>query len=232
MQSGERYILHLGINFVTIPAPIITPQSALAFQQAVITSGLDYVRAENPKGQVILTRETPSPLQITVSALEPQVGQILVVAPNPKGTLDLFIKEAEAAVEAFETVWRAQNRQIIKSDGTIRELHAIAGKHAFQELWERRLGQSSEALAAFGRPVRGGGLRFVMDPLQDEDKPVQIEVKIESFLRDTTKMFVETQFTWLKATQPGAPFAVREKLYQMNSYIEHHVYNFISGEIG
>jgi hypothetical protein len=230
MQPGERYIFHLGINFVTIPAPMITRQSALAFQQAVISRGLDFVRAENPKNRIILTRETPSPLQVTVGVLEPQVGQVLAVAPKPMGTLDLFINEVEATLEAFEAVWPAQNRQIIKSDGTIRELHEIVGKHAFQELWERRLGQPSEALAAFGRPIRGGGLRFVMEPLQNEDEPVQIEVKIESFLRDTTKVFVETQFTWLKATQPGEPFAVRERLSQMNSYIENQVYDFISGE--
>jgi hypothetical protein len=231
MRPHSRHIIHLGINFITVPVPVITSQSSLMFQQAVISEGLDFVRAENPGNQIRLTREAPSPLQITVGVLGPQIGQVLIVAPHPKASLGLFIQEVEAALGAFQTVWPAQSRQIIKSDGTIRELHEVAGKHAFQELWEERLGQSSQALAAFGRPVRGGGLRFVMDPLPDEDEPVQIEIKIESFLSDTTKMFVETQFTWPKATAAGAPFAAREKLSLMNSYIENQVYRFISGEV-
>lgn len=230
MKPHSRYIIHLGINFITIPAPIVMHRSSLLFQQAIISSGLDFVRAENPKNRIILTREAPSPLQISVSMLEPQVGQVLLVAPHPKGSLDLFIQETEAALGAFETVWPAPNRQVIKSDGTIRELYETTSRHAFQELWEKRLGQPSQSLAAFGRPIRGGGLRFVMDPSPNEDEPVQIEVKIESFLSDTTKIFVETQFTWPKPTPPGAPFTARERLSQMNSYIENQVYAFLLGE--
>ncbi|MFQ5615078.1 MAG: hypothetical protein ACE5GO_01250 [Anaerolineales bacterium] len=230
MKPHSRYVIHVGINFITIPAPVITPLSALSFQQAIIANGLEFVSAENPKNKIILTRESPSPLQITVSMLEPQVGQILVVAPNPKGSLKLFIQEMEAALKAFETVWPAQNRQIIKSDATLRELHETTSQHAFQELWEKRLGQPTQSLAVFERPIRGGGLRFVMDPLPNEDEPVRIEVKIESFLGDTTKIFVETQFIWLKPTSPGTPIEPGERLSQMNAYIEKQVHSFLSGE--
>jgi hypothetical protein len=229
MKPHSRRIIHLGINFVTIPAPTVTRQSSLAFQQAVASTGLDFVRAENPESRIIITRESPSPLQITVARLEPQVGQLLIVSPHPKGALELFIQEAEAAIEAFETVWPAQNRQIIKSDGTIRELHETTSKHAFQELWEKRLGQPSQALEAFNRPIRGGGLRFVMDPLPNEERPAQIEVKIESFLSDTTKVFVETQFVWSMPTNPGTPFDARERLLVMNTYVENQVRTFIAG---
>jgi hypothetical protein len=229
MKPHSRRIIHLGINFVTIPAPAVTRQSSLAFQQAIISTGLDFVRVENPENRIIVTRESPSPLRITIARFEPHSGQVLIVSPQPKGSLELFIQEAEAALEAFETVWPAQNRQIIKSDGTIRELHETTGKHAFQELWEKRLGQSSQALSVFERPIRGGGLRFVMDPLSDEEKPVQIEVKIESFLSDTTKIFVETQFVWLMPTSPGTPFTARERLLEMNSYMENQVRAFIAG---
>lgn len=231
MKPRSRRIIHLGINFITIPAPIITTQSLLAFQQAIISSGLDFVRMEHPENRIILTREVPSSLQISVSTLEPQSGQVLIVAPNPKAPMEVFIQEAEAALSAFEAVWPAQNRQIIKSDATIRQLHETTSEHAFQELWERRLGQPSQALAAFGRPIRGGGLRFVMDPLPDEQEPVLVEVKIESYLRDTTKMFVETQFGWLKPTEPGASFTVRERLTRMDEFIADRVQTFLSGEM-
>src|SRR5574341_249480 len=84
-------------------------------------------------------------------------------------------------------------------------------------------------LGVFGRPIRGGGLRFVMDPV-NEELPAQIEVKVESFLSDTTKVFVETQFTWPIPAAPGTSFNVCERIESMDSYIEAHVQPFISGE--
>ncbi len=229
MKTQSRVIIHVGINFLSIPVPLIAPQTLLAFQQAVLAQGLEYNRVEAPKNTILLLRDTPYPLQVSVSAQESQVGQLLIISPQPKGSLDLFIKEAEAAVQAYESVWPASNRQIVRADATIRDLYETTSQHAFQELWENRLGQPSQALSAFGRPIRGGGLRFVMDPVA-EDLPVQIEVKIESFLLDTTKIFVETQFTWPIPPVPQAPFNVRERLEKMNSYIETHVQPFISGE--
>ena len=228
MKINSRLVIHTGINFVTIPMPIISNSTYLSFQQAIITSGLEIARAENHPNSIILTRETPSILQIIVNTLESQIGQLLIVAPQPKGSMDLFIQESEAAIYAFETVWQAQNRQIIRADATIRELYETTYPNAFQELWENRLGQSSKALATFGRPIRGGGLRFVMEPIQEE-MPVQIEVKIESYLLDTNKIFVETQFAWPMPTNPGAKFEVRERLTKMNTYIQDQVSSFMTG---
>lgn len=214
---------------MSIPVPLVGSQTLLAFQQAVMAQGLEYNRVEVPKNTIQLLRDAPYPLQITVSAHEAQVGQLLIVTHQPKGSLDLFIKEAEAAVQAYETVWPAPNRQIVHADSTIRQLYETTSQHAFQELWENRLGQSSETLSAFGRPIRGGGLRFVMDPVP-EDLPAQIEVKIESFLSDTRRIFVETQFTWPVPSEPQSPFKIRERIEKMNAYIESHVQTFISGE--
>lgn len=230
MKPHSRFIIHEGINFFTIPAPIISSSSFLSFQKAVLSHGLDYSRAENPKNIIIITRETPSILQITVTTHESQVGQILVVAPNPKGTLELFIQEAEATIEAYKEVWEASNRQIVKADATIRQLCETTSPHAFQELWESRLGQSPKALSFFERPIRGGGLRFVLEPIQ-EDFPTQIEVKIESYLSDTKKIFIETNFNWPIPSAPNLPFSVRERLTTMNNYIENQVFNFLTGEI-
>lgn len=231
MKTQSRVIVHAGINFVSVPVPLVVPKTLLAFQQAAMSYGLEYSRVESPKNTISLFRDVPSPLQITVLSHESQVGQLIILAPQHKGSLvlDLFIKEAEAAVQAYETVWAVPVRQIIQADATIRELYETTSEHAFQELWENRLGQSSQALSTFGRPIRGGGLRFVMDPVQ-EDLPVQIEVKIESFLRDTTKIFVETQFTWPVPSIPQSPFNVRERIEKMNSYIESSVQPFISGD--
>ena len=229
MKPHSRVIIFSGVNFLTIPVPIISRQAFLAFQKAIIENGLEFIRTETPKDSIVLTRESPYPLQVTVNMLQGQVGQLLILTPQPKASQEMFTQEAEAAIRAFEEVWPAPNRQIIKADATIRNLYETTSAHAFQELWENRLGQPPKSLAAFGRPIRGGGLRFVMDPVP-EDMPVSIEVKIESFLSDTSKIFVETQFIWPMQTNPGAPFNVRERLSQMDSYIEKQIYAFLTGE--
>lgn len=229
MKTQSRVIIHAGINFISAPAPLVGQQTILSFQQAVMAHGLEYNRVETQKNTISLIRDNPSPLQITVTSHEAQMGQLLIIAPQPKTSLDLFIQEAEAAIGAYEAVWQAPKRQVVHSDATIRQLYETTSKHAFQELWENRLGQPAQSLGVFGRPIRGGGLRFVMDPV-NEDLPAQIEVKVESFLSDTTKIFVETQFTWPIPAAPGTSFNVRERIEKMNSYIQAHVQPFVSGE--
>jgi len=229
MKPQSRRIIHVGINFVTAPPPVIDSRSYLGFQQAILSHGLEFTQVTHQEKKIIVTRQVPTALQLTVNVLGPQVGQILVVAPQPGRSLELFIQEVEAAVEAFHATWPAQNRQVIGCDATLRDLYETTSEHAFQELWEGRLKQSSQSLTALGRPVLGGGLRFVMPPLAEEPEPVQIEVKIESFLKDTSKIFVEARFTWTQPTAPGRLFNPRERLLQVNTYVEDQVVAFIMG---
>jgi hypothetical protein len=227
MKPHSRRLIHIGLNFIIVPPPQITRQTYLLFQQAVVSQGLEYQNSEFPGNQIILVRTVPSPFQISVGTPDKQVGQVLIVAPELVTPIDTFIDETKAALAAFEDVWPTQHRQIIHGDATIRELYETTSEHAFQELWENRLGQSTQTLAAFGKPLLGGGLRFVMAPTSEEIDPVQIEVKIESWLRDSSKIFVETQFAW---NSPSTQFQAAERLTEMNKYIESKVRSFITGE--
>jgi len=69
-----------------------------------------------------------------------------------------------------------------------------------------------------------------MDPVPGEINPAQIEVKIESFLNDTNKIFIETQFTWRKPSDPGTRTQPGEYLEQMDDYISQHVETFMMGQ--
>ncbi len=232
MKPDSGRLIHIGINFRITPPPILSHQALLLFQQAIMSQGLEYQKLEHLDNQLVLLRETPSPLQISILVPDAQVGQIVVVAAHQhdlKSSASLFTQEAEAALGAFETVWPGQNRLIIQCDATIIKLYETTSDHAFQELWENRLAQPSQALASFDRPIRGGGLRFVMDPLLGENDPAQIEVKIESLLRDTSKIYLEAQFVWPKPSVQGEPFKIRERLERMNSYIETEIRQFILG---
>ncbi|MFQ5794963.1 MAG: hypothetical protein ACE5JP_07935 [Candidatus Bipolaricaulia bacterium] len=228
MHPDSRQIIYMGINFVMSPMPTIDMQSNLNFQQSLVKQGIDFTKAELKEREIVVVREALARLEIKVAAVSPpSIGQLLIVAP--RRDLTLFAKEAQAIVEAFDSTWPAKNRQVISSDATLRDLYETSAEHAFQELWEMHLGQSRAALSALGRPVLGGGLRFVMPPQPDDSEPVQIEVKIESFLRDTRKIYVETQFKWPQPMPPGTPLDPENRLNQVNDYVKSEVISFIVG---
>jgi hypothetical protein len=230
MKKYSEQLIHIGINFLTLPGVTISNQSSLKFQQEINSNGLEFGKVEKApdNSRIAIVRDSPSPLQILVSVQQPPVAQLTIIAPYPKTTKDLFIDEVEAVISAYEGTWPADSRQVVHSDGAIRELLEASGEyaHAFQELWEMRLKQPAESLKIFGKPIRGGGLRFVLDPLPTETDPVQIEIKIESYLQDTKKIFVETIFNWFNQT----PLNPRERINSMDAYVKDCVHRFILGE--
>ena len=230
MKKYSEQLIHIGINFLTLPGVIISAQNSLKFQQEIISSGLEFTKVEiaPDNNRISIIRESPSPLHILVSVQQPPVAQLTIIAPHPKTTIDLFVDEVEAVIRAYEATWPAESRKVVHSDGAIRELLEASGEytHAFQELWEMRLKQSAESLKIFGKPIRGGGLRFVLNPLPTDADPVQIEVKIESYLQNTKMIFVETIFNWFTQT----PINPKERIVSMDAYIKEHVHKFILGE--
>ncbi len=230
MKKFSEQLFHLGISFWTLPGITISNQSSLKFQQELNSSGLEFTKVDKAPDNklIVIIRETPSPLEIIVSTQQPPAAQLTIRAPNPKTTKDLFIDEVDAVIRAYEATWPANVRQVVHSDGALRELIEASGNvaHAFQELWEMRLKQPIDSLKVFGKPVRGGGLRFVLDPLPNDTDPVQIEVKIESYLQDTKKIFVETIFNWFAQT----PIDPRARINSMDEFVKDRVHKFISGE--
>lgn len=232
MKNHSSKLLHVGISLLMAPGVAINQRAVLAFQQAILEQGLEYdkIDASNPN-RIVIVRERVSPLSIFVQVEQPiLLPQLTVVAPHPKVLVDTFITETEAAARAFEQIFPAKNRQIIRGDATIRRLLETSKDHAFQELWEERLGQKGESLQVFGQPIRGGGLRFVMDPVQNSSDPIEIEVKIESYLQDTSKIFVETIFRWLKPTAPGEGLSISARMKLIDDYMNDQVNQFLVGD--
>lgn len=223
----------MGINFVVSPFSALDMKGYVRFQESLVTQGVDFTNGDSGEDEFVILRTTSEPLEIKVKALleAPSVGQLVVVAGQPNRTLDFFIREVKSIVDAFEATWPTvkKSRQLIRCDATLRDLFEASQEHAFQELWEERLGQSSDVLQSFGRPVLGGGLRFVMPPQPSDEEDIQIEVKIESFLRDTKKIYVETQFVWPQVPQ-GAALNPDRRLRQLDDYVEECVIPFVVGD--
>jgi len=230
MIPHSRQTIHMGINYVFSPVPVINRLSFIRFQQNLMDRGIDFTTTILNEPEIVIIRDKPTRLEIRVVSLSQQpVAQFVVVAPHLGCDLEPFVKEVEAVVEAFDRTWQSAKRQVISCDSTFRDLYETSEDHAFKEIWEVRLGQSANELQPFGRRVLGGGLRFVMPPQPEDPEPVQIEVKVESFLKDTHKLFIETQFTWPSPMQPGEPFDPKARLSQVDNYIEHEVKSFLLG---
>ncbi|MBN1579217.1 MAG: hypothetical protein JXA89_00845 [Anaerolineae bacterium] len=233
MKAESRRFIHMGINYVTLPNPQIDQQASLTFQSALLSAGIDFTTIELSENQIKVLRKSPLPIEIRVmtKATQPKsFGQILVLAPDPYRALNNYSSEVEAVLEAFAQAWPAPNRQILSCDVTLRCLYPSTSEHAFQELWEQRLHRPQSSLARLGRPVLGGGLRFVMPPQAGEPEPTQIEVKIESFLQDAKKIFIETRFLWPEARPVGTPFGATARLEQVNAYILNEVQAFMTDD--
>lgn len=231
MNPDTRQTIHVGINYVVAPTPVIDRESYFAFQQSLALRGVDISQANFADGSIVVSREAPTQLHIRLTTIpNAPVGNLLILTPGAWPSLPAIIKEVEAVVSAFDQTWGIHQRQIITSDAAIKDLYETSAEHAFKELWEARLGQSEQALSGLGGAVLGGGLRFVVPNLIGTPTPCLAEVKIESFLQDSSQIYVETQLTWPTPLQPGAAFEPGAKLKQLNAYVENNIIPFISGE--
>jgi hypothetical protein len=223
----EGITLHLGINYILAPPPEINKKKHLAFQSALMDAGVDFnmVNVKDNNQEISVEKKTPLLQVRVIAASGAPVGQLLILAPHPNRTFETFGREAQAIVEAFDKTWESQ-KQILSCDSTIRYLYETSSEHAFKELWETLLRQSESSLSIFGRPVLGGGLRFVMPPTQHEEDPAQVEVKIESYLRDTKKIFIEVEFKWQQPKPRG--FEPVKRLKTVDNYIKNNVITFIN----
>ncbi len=234
MRPDTKQAIHYGVDFIFAPPPNLNTGVALAFQQRLaepeIGVTFDQMQVQKaPTGQpmgYVFVRQSPA-LQVTIAQPGPPVGQLLIVASNPSKLEQDFITDAEAVVRAFRETWPGP-LQVLRRDCTIRNLYAVNAPHAFQYLWAQRLHQSEDAIQEFGRPILGGGLRFVMPPRPDVPNDPTLEVKIESLLRDPRQLFVETQAVWeapLPADEEPNP---RQLLETVVEYADGPVVKFIT----
>lgn len=220
--------IHAGVNFVVAPFPGVDRPAYLRFQSALSDVGFNISNTSyNNDREFTLGRQSPSPMEIKVAMVGPQIGQLLILAQQPLRSLEMVSAEADDIAEAFNQTWSFPQRQILSCDATMRDLYETSAEHAFVELWEKRLHQTSDDLLVFGRGVLGGGLRFVMPPPPNDLSAPLIEVKIESFLADTSKLYLESQFTWRQPLAPGVPFDPSLRLIQVDNFIQKEVADFL-----
>lgn len=226
MKKESGAPLYIGVNFVVTPSITLGLDHRIKFQQQLEEFGVNItdINFDKQSSSLLVVRKSPMPIEIRIVSPAPQVNQLLIIAPDIDGrSIEGVGQEALDIVRAFTTVW--PNRQIIQADATIRNLYESTENHAFQELWERFLKQPAENLSAFKRPVLGGGLRFVIPQTDNDPALPQIDIKIESFLSNTHKFFIEVSCLW---TQPqGNILDPDGKLAFVDNFIQNEVMSFM-----
>jgi hypothetical protein len=203
---------------------------AVEFEKALLDKGLDFSQTNLYEQSFVLTRSQPSQLQVKLESPGPQVRGIHIVSQSPQYDLEMFCRDAEAATTAFQSTWPSPQYQVLNVIGKIHHLYS-SDTHAFKFLWEQRLRQQPQDFQILGnRPVAGGGLRLMMPPHSvNGSPPVSIELRIESFLRETNKLFVETVFTWPQPRniQTEEGFGPQPFMEEIENFAANDLWNFI-----
>lgn len=231
INRDSKTSVHFGINFLLAGPWGHEKGVILEFQKALLDGGVEFTQtAVRPAGFSLIRNET-SPMQVILESPNPQVHTLQIASANPQYDLDMFSRESQVVVTAYQKTWRHPQYQVLNSGGVIRHLYSVKD-HAFKYIWEQRLGQSGEDFKLLdSRPVAGGGLRLLIPPHQKEGgEPVSIEIRIESFLREAQKLFVETVFTWPqpRIVNETNGFDCQGRLSEIEAFAANQVWDFIA----
>ncbi|WP_146663252.1 hypothetical protein [Anaerohalosphaera lusitana] len=231
LKRQTKRTVYFGIKYFVSASWSLDRAHLLKFQQHLLERGLDFSQTNIQGNSFVLSRTQPSPLQIRLEANGPQVSSINVFAQKPTYDLSLFIRDADVVFSAYRETWRAEQYQVIRKDAKIQHLYSCT-EHAFKYIWERRLGQSPGDFSSLGgRPVAGGGLRLILPPHKKEGEETHsAEIRIESFLRDTRSLFVETGFVWPtpQTIKKDDSFDVDKQMNFVEHYATNEVWQFLS----
>src|SRR3989338_3675480 len=154
MLPNTRSIFHLGVNFLLAPAALpIDTDHEINFRRFLADTQVEFERTERTAQFLKFFSQRTEPLEVQVGQAGPQVGQLLIVSPQPIQPLESFIEQAESVCHALQSVWPTPQGQVINRDACVRYLYQSAGTHAFRFLWESRLRQRANDMQILGRPV-------------------------------------------------------------------------------
>ena len=231
INKQTKTSVHFSVSYVFAMPWTGEKGRTLDFQKSLLDNGLEFSQTNMTANKYSLFRAEQSPLRVVIESNGPQVSSLHIIAQNPTCDLDMFILDADAVCSAYQQTWPADQYQLVRQASKIHHLYSC-NTHAFSYLWEKRLGQSPDDFKSLGGvPVAGGGLRLVMPPFSKEgEEPKSIELKIESCMRETTKLFIETVIVWPKPTfiKKDEKLNPQSLMQQTEDYAANEVWNFLT----
>lgn len=201
MIEQSRQTIQFTVGFLIGPALTLDEERIAAFRARLEEEDIRFDHFEHVDSTVVLARNAPSSLQVQIvsgqvgNAAEPvPVTQIVIATvvgqESPVAAVAEFAEAAHEVTDVARDLW-PEMEYVLGWNTGVRSLFAASTEHSFQYLWEQRLGQDTQELSVFGRPILGGGLRLMFPPGQAEGDQYQAEVRVESFLEDVRRLYVE-----------------------------------------
>ena len=201
MIEHSRQTIQLTVGFLIGPALELNEERIAAFRARLEEEDIRFEHAEHADQTLVLARGAPSSLQVQIVSGQVGAGPepvpvtqiVIATAIGQDVTVAAVADFADAAHEVTDVardVW-PEMEYVLGWNTSVRSLFASSTEHSFQYLWEQRLGQDTQELSVFGRPILGGGLRLMFPPGQEEGEHYQAEVRVESFLEDVRRLYVE-----------------------------------------
>jgi hypothetical protein len=222
------------VNFLVAQGGVIDETTSLQLQKALVDEGLTFNKTEQSGGRILLRRDEPSKLQIVLESPGQGVNSLSITAPNAAFEIETFIRQGQAGVRGYQEVFANERYQVLRTGAKVQQLYST-NTHAFKYIWEGRLGRSKDDFGALGgRPVAGGGVRLVLPPQQGQERPDAIEIRIESYFKEPSKVFVETGLTHPQPMMMDrqAGFGLEGILKKLDGYASNEVWQFLSGGQG
>ena len=102
------------------------------------------------------------------------------------------------------------------------------GKDARQFLTEKLLCVGREGVPGWTRPIGAVGVRFVFTPQQMNDL-TNFDLKIESYMQDPGKIFVENAATFLVPLPAGQWDQLKASLKEANKFLDDYAMSLLGG---
>ena len=230
MLIESQRVIHIGLNYVVAPKRPLTVDEKLQFQKELSLIGLEAENTAKKEGGIgVKALYEGAPVIVETFMNSPNTGQLLILMPENPSSL-LFPQISDAVGDIYLRIFADPKPQVFPArDGCVRKLYACSAEypHAFKYIWEKMLGKTQSDLSALGKPIAGGGLRFVIPPL--ENHPVETQIRIESLLKDPTQLWVEVKMKWLKPEKVETGFQAGALFKQINDFIDEKVAEFMLG---
>lgn len=210
MFDFQPRTIHFGLSHF-LPISDLSFEKIGLFESSIQKKGLQIIGKVSPNiGSIQLNCKTSEDAIFNIK-LE-KVGEIRTAEKEPVYALTLISGEDgnhSSLPQIYSIMLDSLPDSVsisglsIRREATLRKLYGpVPNQHAFQFLWENVLSQQGEVLKVF-QGIMGGGLHIVPMPKQtafvssaNGVEIVQIEFKVESFLRDPRYLFVEGVYVW------------------------------------
>ena len=219
-DHAADFYFHIG---VVVPDRHLQVKDLKKLSPRMDEAGLDYTRSAFAPNDAVFENVDAETPEKTVY----RVTQKFIAAThhNVQGLqFEAFCKLAETFFPlALEIV---QAPTLVIQECFVRKLApSPEGEDSRNFLAQRVLRIDSERIGRFERPLHGLGIRLHFPA--DQQHPVENDVKVESFLRDPTRLFLENHARFLKPLPPDKPKLVIECLRKTRAFLEEKVFGFL-----